>query len=121
MENAIKKAIEGGYKESEIKQCTIYFIHEGSGSGKKDCLCVDNSYTDEYDKRHNLAEHYCKEQMLLDPLFWIALGKAEGWDGSTWTSQYQDGWLYHWHRFIDHIAEDKDIDSFFEELLPTKQ
>lgn len=26
-------------------------------------------------------------------------------------------WQYEWHRFIDHLAERKDIDSFFNELI----
>lgn len=26
-------------------------------------------------------------------------------------------WLYHWHCFIDHIAEGKNPDDFFKELL----
>jgi hypothetical protein len=25
-------------------------------------------------------------------------------------------WLYHWHRFIDHLAEGKTAASFFESL-----
>ena len=25
-------------------------------------------------------------------------------------------WLFHWHRFIDHIAFGKDVESFFSNL-----
>ena len=25
-------------------------------------------------------------------------------------------WLFHWHRFIDHIAFGKDVESFFSSL-----
>jgi hypothetical protein len=27
-----------------------------------------------------------------------------------------DAWLHHQHRFIDHLAEGKDAESFFAEL-----
>jgi hypothetical protein len=30
---------------------------------------------------------------------------------------YQEVWLYHWHRLIDHLAEGKDAESFFADLL----
>ncbi len=95
MEQAIKKAIqEGGY-------------------GKRNYRWNDDTI-----EERNLP-FLEKEEILLDPLFWQALGKAEGWekDGSdtyfsNWTS-----WQYYWHRFIDHLAEGKSADSFFEELL----
>jgi len=91
---------------------------------------------------------YVRHQILLDPLFWQALGKAEGWErefvmASFGTTGKQEGgygfdkwifdgdssndfslprkttpeWKYRMHSFIDHIAEGKDIDSFFNELL----
>ena len=49
---------------------------------------------------------------FLDPLFWQALGKAMGWGGEDWDG----GWRKHWHRFIDHLAEGKDAESFFKDL-----
>lgn len=55
---------------------------------------------------------------LLDPLFWQALGKAMGWkEEMWWVNNYIEAWKYHWHRFIDHLAEGKDADSFFQDLL----
>lgn len=53
---------------------------------------------------------------LLDPLFWQALGKAEGWDKHSWGGKVEL-WKFEWHRFTDHLASGKDINSFFEELL----
>ena len=50
-----------------------------------------------------LTEH------LHDPAFWKALGKARNW-------QDTGAWLFHWHRFIDHIAFGKDVESFFSSL-----
>lgn len=79
------------------------------------------------------------DMVLLDPLFWQALGKGLGWgetmhrleyfvDGEEkylyWKGenghQYTPhiiGWKYYMHRFIDHLAEGKDIDSFFDSFF----
>ena len=48
---------------------------------------------------------------FLDPLYWQCLGKTLGWgnDGNS-------VWLYYQHRFIDHLAEGKSIESYFETL-----
>lgn len=57
------------------------------------------------------------EQILLDPAFWQALGKARGW--KEYEGGYEDysaGWVFHWHRLIDHLATGKDVESFFEKL-----
>lgn len=101
MEKTLKKAIEGGYNiRAEHK-----LMFEGTIS-----------------------------KMLLDPLFWQALGKACGWthkmiptafvefeDGDDedtmldWDST--EGWKFYWHRFIDHLAEGKDVESFFNDLI----
>ena len=98
IQQAIEKAIEGGYK------------------GNKEFLL-------------KLPE-YAKSQIWLDPLFWQSLGKAMGWceyavcihDGKMncfeknhWAG-YMGEWKWHWHRFIDHLAEGKDAESFFETL-----
>lgn len=95
----------------------------------------------EYDEaKHN---HTGDIALTNDPLFWQALGKALRWEktftvclacGGTYYTVEKNPfkrrqcehekpvkdvflWLYHWHRFIDHIAEGKDADSFFKELI----
>lgn len=63
-------------------------------------------------------------EIFLDPLFWQALGKARGWfEKNTFINTFWKGqprtfpqWQYKWHRFIDHLAEGKDAESFFESL-----
>ncbi len=119
MEKAIKKAIEGGY--DTIEWTSIFPLEEAI---------------------EIMANHW--EVQTSRPLFWQALGKAMGWKywvcekcgedisyrGSGPTNSipvaqcltHNDtervyGWLYHWHRFIDHIAEGKSPDSFFESLI----
>lgn len=67
-------------------------------------------------------------RIFLDHLFWQSLGKAMGWDcvddddrGYTWMDGHDDEeirekWRNEWHRFIDHLAEGKTAESFFETL-----
>lgn len=109
MEKAIKKAIEGGWRP-KAEKATDILTYSGEIIGIQKTAFLGYS------------------QMLLDPLFWQALGKAMGWKGtenhnhelnedcssSCWG---MDGWQLTWHRFIDHISSGKDADSFFEELL----
>ena len=78
---------------------------------------------------------------FLDPDFWHALGKSEGWgnvmfpleyhiDGRTeflyWTGQnghrytpHIEGWQYHWHNLIDHLVAGGTIEDFFTRLDTT--
>ena len=116
MEQAIQKAIEGGYD-----------VKKSLGIPK------------------NVEANYPIEQVganmwrvcTSDPLFWQALGKAMGWPEvshfreeiittfdkeqnkvvSQATSNSYNMSVYHWHRFIDHLAEGRDADSFFANLL----
>lgn len=107
MENAIKKAIEGGYKNG----------------------LMPSKFTDKYSfwgdviskSSENFMFYY--SEILLDPTFWQALGKAEGWAMTIFETDTMGSpigkiyWLRYWHLFIDHIAVEKDIDSFFTNLL----
>lgn len=118
MNEAIKLAIENGEYPSDVT--ADYYIFTEIGRSER-------------------------RLVLLDPLFWQALGKALGWkdeepafiasgrqktmgpsyeDPEVWTEfiDYKENnnlevWLYHWHRFIDYLAEGKDADSFFKELI----
>jgi hypothetical protein len=55
-----------------------------------------------------------KERYFLLPDFWQSLGKALGWilEGHAGRKQ----WKEEWHRLIDHLAEGKTAESFFESL-----
>lgn len=110
MKDAIARAIEGGYDRKNLSTNVMDDI---------------------------LNAH----EILLDPLFWSSLGKALGWDVhciSVWGGKkceerkrcsvcgkgyrgyphpLQKQWPMYWHRFIDHLAEGKSIELFFEELL----
>lgn len=118
MEQAIKKAIEGGYTGNKL--------YEGIG----DIVILDMA----------------KKVYLLDPLFWQALGKALGWkemcldcgsevtrketpeypnlphgisycNGHCYDKNYTQGWTFYWHRFIDRLAEGGNAEDFFKDLL----
>lgn len=117
MEQAIQKAIKGGWKpkhwmyESGLKTETIF---------EKTYLVIKDGVT---------TQHLQYSEVREDPLFWQALSKAEWWEGRISHDvfkaelygdiEYHDvePWIYHWHRFIDHLAEGKDIESFFKDLL----
>jgi hypothetical protein len=69
----------------------------------------------------------CK--VVLDPSFWQCLGKAMEWtvmdkeEGVeeqvySRSCNLQDGWIYKWHRFIDHLSEGGTIEKYFESLTP---
>lgn len=104
MEQAIKRAIEGGYGGETAS--------------------IGSAFRDEFINWCLKDKNY-----LLDPLFWQALGKSEGWEDEKknyYGEETQDWitggiywyeWQYHWHEFIDHLAEGKDADSFFNNLL----
>lgn len=62
------------------------------------------------------------EEIFLSKSFWVALGKARGWPQSDARRTYNDvsaepNWLWYWHSFIDHLAEGKDAESFFSDLI----
>jgi hypothetical protein len=52
-------------------------------------------------QRRALSEH------LQDPDFWKALSTSRN---------DVNAWRFHWHRFIDHLADGKDAESFFAAL-----
>lgn len=135
MEQAIKKAIEGGYKWNY----------------------TDRGHEVFYGEMNESVKLVCNAFHLLDPDFWKCLGKALGWKeevcmydggifnghkdadtpngpGEWWSNcencgieqldknEFPEGncvpeYKYRWHTFIDHLAEGKDADSFFKELL----
>lgn len=102
MKEAIAKAIEGGWDEKK------------------------------WFEEHT---HICSA-IFLDSSFWQALGKALGWaekkryakleiieaTRNPEIKQYlsyieRPEYINHWHSFIDHLAEGKDADQFFKDLL----
>jgi hypothetical protein len=71
-------------------------------------------------------------ETFLHPHFWHALGRGLGWaqevttvhevenGGATLVTRAGQHWLYHWHRFIDHLAAGKTPEGFFAALAPSQ-
>lgn len=82
---------------------------------------IDGSFAIEYNEKGQTEKYVVsKSEILLDPLFWQCLGKAMGWGDLTvsrddWTTQPK--WLYEWKNLVEHLAKNKDTESFFNELL----
>lgn len=125
MKEAIQKAIKGGWWPKFLNASRMTekgeFRKKTSKEATEDIMQMS----------------YVLPSIWLDPLFWQALGKALGWrrkliregyseekSGRSWfvnDDVYADEkipeWHYQMHRFIDHLAEGKDAESFFNELL----
>lgn len=122
-QKAIERAIEGGYINQAVALKTKYEI--------------DFKTATEAIAYQELFKLHLMQYALLDPLFWQALGKAEGWGNSCHHISLDGGklrgwypyrhqakcdigktkWEVEWHAFIDHLAEGKDAESFFKQLL----
>lgn len=146
MEEAIKRAIMGGWEPAgvdftgmEIDNRGLLFYEDFPEDKRGD---IEKGWVYFYDTEYPEEGYYAgmlMEIAVLDPTFWQALGKAEGWkesdayhmkgylkqhpDGSVTTHMQQviDQWQTAMHRFIDHLIDGKDIDSFFLNLLTDKK
>jgi hypothetical protein len=111
IEQAIKQAVEkGGWIPTGIE------AHKITGWELDDGVL---KVMGTYNKIKAVTDYVLVEQILLDPSFWQALGKARGWgiEPSGSISQGQAQWLIYWHHFIDHLAAGKDAESFFATLV----
>jgi hypothetical protein len=74
--------------------------------GYDDDLGINTPRFKEYDEWEigRIFGRYC-----LDRLFWRAVADARSWISGDWKAE--------WRRFIAHLAEGKDAESFFAEPL----
>lgn len=116
LQQAIKLAIEGGYDARWHEEWGAYRSKAKEGW-------------------RALSTHLIDEQILLDPLFYQSLGKSLGWGECSCGCHparghekgfvncihckhiRHPGYLYHAHRFLDHVMEGKDAEEFFRELI----
>jgi hypothetical protein len=89
IEDTIRKAIGKGYRHYS---CDAYL--------DKNWVCI--------------PDNYC--QIFLDPLFWQALSQALNWVACREAGLAPNDWLANWHRFVNHLADGRDVESFFESL-----
>lgn len=122
LQQAIQKAIEGGYEPQD----KIFSIRKDDSQYSFRQILVN---TEPETTNGGIALPFWgyEKMLFLDPLFWQALGKSLGWNPEN-SIHYleslgisQDGlccpdWLYHWHRFIDKLASGRTIEEFFQEL-----
>jgi hypothetical protein len=110
IQEAIHKAVEGGYH-----------LHGSDGMDTDDdgAHRACSAWT-----RNDTASTWVAgvQASLLDPHFWRALGLALGWhEGVDMKCLiYNQWWRQPWHRFIDHLADGKPPEAFFEHL-PSSQ
>lgn len=95
IEDAIQKAIEGGYDVPRLRA---------------------NPEAEQEGVVLLIQAHVREHQPFLDAAFWQSLGKALGWDVRA-----QKDYLYEWHRLIDHLAEGGSAESFFETLTEEQE
>lgn len=118
MQEAIRRAIEGGYTNFPFfgikRQCKVVlednFItateeKDNEGWKKQESLNIKEVLENPY-------------KILLDPEFWKCLRKTEGWETQFDEDKgFNYQWKDYWHNLLDHLAEGKDIESYFKELL----
>lgn len=114
IEKAIEKAIDGGFPTSKLRTKIENLNKTGIGAP-------------------NLVTSYDIEPLVLNPLFWKCLGTAMGWKdlanknfdiyelrmnlaSKTVVQKFTETWRWQMHLFIGHLAEGKDIESFFANL-----
>lgn len=93
METAIKKAIEGGWGGAYYANSLLrYEISPLTRVYGIPCILIIFSWTllDGDKKPYNRSREVSMYEILLDPLFWQALGKAEGWKRWFVMESYQN-------------------------------
>jgi len=118
--DALTKATEGGYHINGLDNMATDYA--GATSDGSAWTRTDNAST----------FMIAVEATFMDPHFWQALGQALGWDQTMMTMHTVENgrptvvtrtgqhWLAQWHRFIDHLAEGKTPDAFFDTLTPSR-
>lgn len=132
IEQAIRKAFEGGWlsdREFQFFNTTAQIADINTHFRIKVRFYRKNGFVGT--KWWEIAD---QKSAFLDSSFWIALGKVLGWDSNyrgkfiMTKHAYNDvvinhlypAWEYQWHLFIRHLAEGKDPNDYFKEILTTK-
>ena len=122
IQQAVEKAIEGGYMKAKDYFGYIPSVVKEVHYNKPEKLHQGHNFFERTSGSFHFgsAKKYSfsisVNEIFLEPLFWQSLGKAMGWrqDEDQWGERAEC--VIHWHRFIDHLAEGKDAESFFEGL-----
>lgn len=102
MKEIIDKAIEGGWKEKDLYWQVDPHFWKALG---KALMWNKKEYHESGGiEVVNVGKHKCNDKCI----------PRINYHGVEWEGQI---WLYHWHRFIDHLEEEKDPEDFFTSLL----
>lgn len=120
IQEAVNKATEGGY-------------HINGSDGIETEYGGANSEYSVWTRKDNASSFIVPvAETFLDPRFWHALGRGLGWKQkvmtvpavengrSTLVTRAGQHWLYHWHRFIDHLAAGETPEAFFVALTSSQ-
>ncbi len=104
MKEAIKKAIQGGFKPH-------WSLHEDTIEKTIEMLeGKDEIYSDYFGTIKQAPKP------LLDPLFWQSLGKALNWKIDKSRVGLHE-WKIRWHEFTEHLINGGEAEKFFNQLL----
>lgn len=117
MEQALKLAIEGGFIPKGF-----FMIKNPVKVGVKDNVIFAEGKPTEDGWSGGRETMHIKELIknplfLLEPLFWKGMDTIIVWKSEAGNYYDDNAWQEKWHLFIDHLAEGKSIDSFFDNLL----
>lgn len=143
MKEAIQKAIEGGYAiQNSYYAIPVVFTKLVNTNKYHTTFEINDTCWKQNEKGEDIevpmtTSHHTSS-ILLDPLFWQCLGKSLGWNEvEIYMSDYEndhpfmggtidypygegagmtykvEGWKYYWLQFINHLAEGKDAEEFF--------
>lgn len=135
IEEIIQKAIEGGWNPTEEKDYTI--------NTKPDGVWTAHFYDKDYPEEG--TNQYEIQYMVLDPKFWEAVGKVEGWkemvcevgnsggyESDDYYTEWREasenecddedvletrkGWEHKMHDMIDALCSGQSIEDFIKSL-----
>lgn len=147
IEEAIKKAIEGGWNPGDIEVWKEY--HKAFNELLPEVVEREVDDFKFWQKHDGLRNVFLNHIAFLDPTFWQCLGKIMEWDkgkvytftapareqttvrrGKLLTFQVPehiitrrakprtDQWKREWHKFIDYLVRGFDLVDYFKDLTP---
>ena len=119
LKEAIEKAIEGGWNENNIQNCTIWFWHQGEHKKGVNCLVIDHSYAEPYsDKRKGDTFHIQINDVIFSRDFAKAFWGEKIWGELIDDPRYKntiknlEAWEYHLREMVLEEEPLKYLEKF---------